>query len=104
MRIFGVFHKYDTDGGFGDAITQKDLICIFDSLEKAEEFKKKYENPHVYDSPYADLECGELVIEELPTTYDESRFWWIGCGDYEGEEDFEGFEDEEDEEDFEDED
>lgn len=95
--VFGVFHKYDTDGGFGDAISQKDLICIFDSLEKAEEFKKKFENPHVYACPYADLECGELIIEELPTSYDESKFWWIGSDDYEGE-DFEGFEDEEDEE------
>lgn len=95
--IFGVFHKYDTDGGFGDAIPQKELICIFETLEKAEEFKKKYEDPHVYDRPYAELECGELVIEELPTTYDESTFWWIGSDDYEGE-DFEGFEDEEDEE------
>lgn len=99
MRIFGVFHKYDTDGGFGDAIPQKDLICIFDSLEKAEEFKKKYEDPHVYDHPYADLECGELVIEELPTTYDESTFWWIGAKGTRDEEDFEGFEDEEDLED-----
>lgn len=90
MRIFGVFHKYDTDGGFGDAISQKDLICIFDSLEKAEEFKKKYEDPHIFESPYDDLECGELVIEELPTTYDESKFWWIGCDqtydDYDGDE------------------
>ena len=46
--MFGVFHEYDTDGGFGDAISQKDLICIFETLEKAEEFKKKYENPHVF--------------------------------------------------------
>lgn len=97
MSIFGVFHKYDTDGGFGDAIPQKELICIFETLEKAEEFKKKYEDPHVYDRPYAELECGELVIEELPTSYDESKFWWIGV-DERDEEDFEGFEDEEDEE------
>lgn len=96
MRIFGVFHKYDTDGGFGDAISQKDLICIFDSLEKAEEFKKKYEDPHIFESPYDDLECGELVIEELPTTYDESKFWWRRC-DARDEEDFEDEEDLEDE-------
>lgn len=96
-KVFGVFHKFDVDGGFGDAITKEELICAFDSFEKAEEFKKKYEDPHVYDSPYADLECGELVIEELPTTYDESKFWWIGCDqtydDYDEDEDEEENED-----------
>lgn len=77
MRIFGVFHKFDVDGGFGDAITEEELICTFDSFEKAEEFKKKYEDPHIYECPYDDLECGELIVRELPTSYDESGFWWI---------------------------
>ena len=27
-KVYGVFHLYDEDGGFGDAIRQKDLICI----------------------------------------------------------------------------
>lgn len=76
-KVFGVFHKFDVDGGFGDAITKEELICAFDSFEKAEEFKKKYEDPHVYECPYADLECGELIVRELPTSYDESGFWWI---------------------------
>lgn len=26
-----------------------------------------------------DSECGELIVRELPTTYDESEFWWIRC-------------------------
>ena len=81
-KVYGVFHIYDTDSGFGDAIGQKDLICIFDSVEKAEEFKKKYEQPHIY-CLYADLECGELVVEELPTTYNTDDFWWWYDGDAE---------------------
>ena len=40
-KVYGVFHLYDEDGGFGDAIRQKDLICIFDSEEKANAFKEK---------------------------------------------------------------
>lgn len=28
-KMYGVFHCWDDDGGFGDAIRQKDLICIF---------------------------------------------------------------------------
>lgn len=78
-KIFGVFHKYDCPGAL-KAIPQKEIICIFDSLEKAEEFKKKYEDPHIY-CVYAETMCGELVIEEIPTSYDESKFWWIGYED-----------------------
>ena len=74
--MYGVFHHFDTDGGFGDAIRQEELICVFEDLEMAEAFKKKYERPHIYETPYDDLECGELIIKELPTTYDESKFWW----------------------------
>ena len=77
IKVFGVFHKFDVDGGFGDAITEEELICTFDTLEKAEEFKKKYEDPHIYECPYDDLECGELIVRELPSSYDESGFWWI---------------------------
>ena len=62
-KAYGVFHRYDEDGGFGDAIRQKDLICIFDSEEK-------------YSEPYDMLYCGELEVRELPTTYDETEFWW----------------------------
>ena len=75
-KVYGVFHRYDEDGGFGDAIPQKDLICIFDSEEKANAFKEKYQNPHEYSEPYDMLYCGELEVRELPTTYDETEFWW----------------------------
>lgn len=95
IKVFGVFHKFDVDGGFGDAITEEELICTFEDLEKAEEFKKKYENPHVYDRPYADLKCGELIVRELPTTYDETEFWWVGCNHTDG---YEWEEDDEEEE------
>ena len=89
MSKFGVFHIFDVDGGFGDAIGQKELICIFDTEEQANEFKTKYEKPHVYDCPYQCLECGKLEVKELPTSYNEKDFWWLS-NEYE--------EDEEDEE------
>jgi hypothetical protein len=77
MKTFGVFHIFDVDGGFGDAIPKKELICTFNSEEKAKDFIKKYENPHVYDIPYQALECGKLELRELPTTYNEKDFWWL---------------------------
>lgn len=77
MKTFGVFHIFDVDGGFGDAIPQEELICTFNSVEEAWDFIKKYEKPHVYDCPYQCLECGQLELRELPTTYNEKDFWWL---------------------------
>ena len=77
MSKFGVFHIFDVDGGFGDAIAQKEIIRVFDTEEEANAFKTKYEKPHVYDIPYQSLECGRLEVIELPTSYDEKRFWWL---------------------------
>lgn len=82
MKTFGVFHIFDVDGGFGDAIPQEELICTFNSVEEAWDFIKKYEKPHVYDCPYQCLECGQLELRELPTTYNEKDFWWLS-EDYE---------------------
>ena len=42
----------------------------------ANAFKEKYQNPHDYANPYDVLYCGELEVRELPTTYDETDFWW----------------------------
>lgn len=92
MKTFGVFHIFDVDGGFGDAIPQEDLICTFNSVEEAWDFIKKYEKPHVYDCPYQCLECGQLELRELPTTYNEKDFWWLS-------EDYEECDEEEDEDD-----
>ena len=77
MKTFGVFHIFDVDGGFGDAIPREELICTFNSVEEAWDFIKKYEKPHVYDCPYQCLECGQLELRELPTTYNEKDFWWL---------------------------
>ena len=86
MTIYNVMHEYDTDGGFGDAVWQCDLLASFESEEDAKDFVSKYANPHVYDKPYADLSCGELVVEEVTiishSEYpdwepDKKRFWWL---------------------------
>ena len=64
-KLYGVYHVYDVDGGFGDAVSCCDLIGTTTSKEDAEEFVRKYNNPHVYSSPYDDLMCHELIIQEL---------------------------------------
>lgn len=84
MTVYIVEHWYDTDGGFGDAIAQEDVIAVFAHEEDAQRFIERYANPHVYDRPYAALECGRLVIRELevldefdPDKVDTTKFWWM---------------------------
>jgi len=64
MKTYSVFHNYDVDGGFGDAVSCTDLVAIFESKVDAEAYVEKYSNPHVYDKPYTELWAGELHIEE----------------------------------------
>ena len=87
MVIYNVYHEYDTDGGFGDAIPESDLVASFAREEDAKAFVEKYSNPHVYDRPYAELWCGKLVVSEAkiitPENFDINKSprdygttWW----------------------------
>lgn len=64
MKIYNVIHKYDVDGGFGDAISQSKLLFTTTSKEVAEQFVNNYSNPHIYEVPYSELWEGTLVITE----------------------------------------
>ena len=78
MDVYIVKHVYDEDGGFGDAVSVEEVLCGFVNKAEAEAFVSTYEKPHVYDQPYADLMCGELVVEKLPMippSVDE--MWWL---------------------------
>lgn len=84
--FYQVFHDYDADGGFGDAIPQsKELVC-FESEDDAKTFVNRFEKPHVYDIPYAELACGYLRVEKIEAIshekfdvdkIDTSQFWWL---------------------------
>lgn len=63
-KVYVIMHRFLTDGGFGDAIYGEQIVFITPNKEKALEYVEKWNDPHVYDSPYADLECGELVVDE----------------------------------------
>ena len=64
--IYNVIHYYDVDGGFGDAISQEEVLFTTLNKEVAEKFVHKYSNKHIYDTPYANLYIGELAIREMP--------------------------------------
>lgn len=88
-----VKHRYDVDGGYGDAIEKDDVVAIFRTREDAEAFVKRFEDPHVYDTPYNELRCGILYIEEMEYTdpcvldTDPKEFNWVSqpeCNRWDG--------------------
>lgn len=77
--IYQVVHFYDVDGGFGDAIGESEVVATFSEKEKAEDFVKRYANPHVYREAYSSLECGELAVNEqiIDVVPSEDKMWWL---------------------------
>lgn len=63
-KTYDVYHIYDIDGGFGDAVYEESKVATFESKEDAEKFVEKFNNPHVYYKPYDELNCGILEIRE----------------------------------------
>ena len=77
--IFMVIHGWDEDGGIGDAVPKSETVAVFSTLEKAEDYVYRYQDPHVYDTPYDPLCCGILRIEEVlldPEEIDRDDIWW----------------------------
>ena len=65
-KLWNVIHLYDEDGGFGDAISEEELVCtIYATDEEAKAFEEKYDKPYVYDRPYASLSCHGIYLEEV---------------------------------------
>lgn len=67
--IYLVEHCYDVDGGFGDAIPRTDVVVAFTNEDAAIEYVEKYNTRVVYDSPYADLEEGMLVVTPISSYF-----------------------------------
>jgi hypothetical protein len=65
MKVYNVYHHYDVDGGFGDAIGKSVLVATFESEVDANAFVEKYHSPYVYDRPYASLYCNSLSVSEM---------------------------------------
>ena len=62
---YAIYHIYDVDGGFGDAVEVEDLVALCESKTLAEEYVKKHDKTHVYEEPYDVLTCGHLVVRDL---------------------------------------
>ena len=84
-KIYQVVHEYDTDGGFGDAIWQRDVVAVFENEDDAKAFVERFAKPHVYAKLYDSLCCGDLTIDEVEIfkkgadldEIDAEDFWWL---------------------------
>jgi len=63
--MYGIYHMYDVDGGFGDAVPKQELVATCESEEIAKKYCEKHDKNHIYDRPYADLYCGKLVYGKI---------------------------------------
>lgn len=81
MKIYIVKHRYGVDGGFGDYVDNETTVCAFSNEEDAKLFCCTYSDVHVYDRPYAELDCGELFYEEMELVahdeFDISKIKWV---------------------------
>lgn len=66
VKLYNIFHAYDTDGGFGDAVPQTKLVAtVWANEAEIAEFLEKWDKPQVYDQPYADLCFGHVYAEPV---------------------------------------
>ena len=74
-HMYAVYHMYDTDGGFGDAIPQENMVgIVMATEEEINAFVEKWDKPEVYDRPYADLYHHIVRAEKIDiTTLEELR-------------------------------
>jgi len=65
--MYAVMHVYDVDGGWGDRVSQSDIVAIFKNRVTAEEYAERYTNEVAYDNcSYFPLTAGNLVVKEIP--------------------------------------
>lgn len=74
-KVYAVYHCWEVDY-YNTTKWEEQLICVFDTLEKAKAFQAKYEIKYDPDKVVW-YKKGVISIVEMPTTYDEKDFWWL---------------------------
>ena len=64
--LWAIFHGYDEDGGFGDAIPEETMVGVVEATEEEiNAFVKKWDKPVIYDRPYSDLYCHNVWASRI---------------------------------------
>lgn len=73
-KLYAIYHIYDEDGGFGDAVCIRDMVgVVWATKEELDAFLKQWDKMEVYDIPYATLTCHAIEAEAIEPT-DISQF------------------------------
>lgn len=84
-NLYAIFHGYDEDGGFGDAVWVENLTgVVWATDEEIAAYLERYDKPEVYDHPYADLTCHSLRAEKLSIAENLDQLKPYGEEDYFG--------------------
>ena len=63
-HLYNIYHLYDVDGGFGDAVCQKRFVGMVEATEsEIAEFLKVWDKPRICERPYSDLYEHKVVAE-----------------------------------------
>ncbi len=63
--MFGIYHVYDMEGDFGEAIPEYELIAVCEDEDFANEWAKTFDRTHIYEKSTDDLQCGTLKVESM---------------------------------------
>ena len=64
--LWNIYHHYDVDGAYGDAVGQVDHIATIEATEEeVKAFVEKWHKPIIYDIPYSELICGWIEAEPV---------------------------------------
>lgn len=64
--IWIVYHVFDVDGGFGDAVSVTEVAKVFTNKDDAASFVRANWNPRIVDVPYQALTDGYFYMKETP--------------------------------------
>lgn len=74
-KLWNIYHIYDVDGGYGDAVQITDLVGTVSATDEQIDLIVEYWNkPRVYAHPYDDLTEHTIIKEEVKPIYDLVNF------------------------------
>jgi hypothetical protein len=64
--FYQVFHVYDVDGGFGDAVKKEKCVGVTEATqEEIKKFLETWDKPRIYEHPYSDLYEHHVVVRPV---------------------------------------
>ena len=63
--MYGIYHGYDVEGEYGDAVSRDEIVAFCDDKEMAKAYVERWSNLHAYAKSHSYLYCGYLYVKPL---------------------------------------